>query len=96
MSKVIKDYIKSQKALKRYFDCQEDYLIKELTTHKWQIIPQEGIVFLQYWNDDNNKAKAVVVNKNEKPLIYATEEYTMVIAIDCIKIAFVFSNVNKI
>ena len=89
MSNIVKDYIKAQDSLKKYFGCQEDYLIKDLLDSNWQIRDYEGIFFSNYWNEYKQVTKAVIVKRDNEPLIYKTADYTMVIAIDCVKIAFI-------
>ena len=39
---------------------------------------------------------AVIVKKNGIPMVYQKKEYTMVVAIDCVKIAFVFQNNQRV
>ena len=48
--------------------------------------------FLCYWTDEGKKIDAVVVKKSGTPMIYKTKDYTMVVAIDCVKIGFIFRN----
>ena len=55
---------------------------------------QRGLIFtfLCYWTDEGKKIDAVVVKKSGTPMIYKTKDYTMVVAIDCVKIGFIFRN----
>lgn len=52
----------------------------------------EDFTFLCYWTDEGKKIDAVVVKKSGTPMIYKTKDYTMVVAIDCVKIGFIFRN----
>ena len=45
---------------------------------------------------DPEKVDAVIVKKGGEPMIYKTKDYTMVVAIDCVKIGFVFRNGKKV
>lgn len=92
MSDLVDKYMGATQSLQKYFNCTNDYFIKPLPDFNWSIYGDEGIFFLTYWNKDNDKVNAVIVKKDNKPLIYKTEDYTMVVALDCIKIAFILKN----
>ena len=44
----------------------------------------------------NKRINAVIVKRNGVPMVYQKKEYTMVVAIDCVKIAFVFRNSRRV
>lgn len=95
MKNIIDNFIDAKKQLNEYFNCNEDFFIKPLTNNRWSIKNADGIFFLSYW--DNNKQKdCVLVKKNNKPMIFKTNEHTMVIGIECIKLAFILKNNNEI
>lgn len=90
----VNNFIAASKSVLNYFNCTNDYFIKPLENAEWSIYENDDYVLLTYW--ENNKRKdAVVPRKNGKPMIYISDKYTMVIAIDCIKIAFILTNDNK-
>jgi len=95
MSSVVEEYIEVKEDIKKYFGCPNDYFIKPLVNHDWSVYGDEGIFFLTYWDDDEKKTTAMVVKKDNKPLIYKAKDYTMVIALDCVKIAFILKNVRE-
>lgn len=90
----LKNYISSKKMLMKQFSCDDDFFIKPLENLKWAVKSEDDFSFLMYWTDDDKRHSAVIVKKNGSPMVYKTDMYTMVIAIDCIKTAFVFSNNN--
>ncbi|MDR2898762.1 MAG: hypothetical protein LBU94_00425 [Clostridiales bacterium] len=92
MSSPVNDYANSKKGLFKFFKCPDDYFVRCLENARWEITENEGIYFLSYSNNGTDKVTAVVIKKNDEPLTYTAQEYTMVIAIDCVKIAFIFSN----
>ena len=95
MSKQVLEFERVKKSLMKYFKCPDDYFVKILGDSEWSISENDGMYFLSYWEEDKRN-NAVIVKKNEEPLIYKTKAETMVIAIDCIKIAFVFKNHKKV
>ena len=90
----LKNYISSKKMLMEQFSCDDDFFIKPLENLKWAVKSEDDFSFLMYWTDDDKRHSAVIVKKNGSPMVYKTDMYTMVIAIDYIKTAFVFSNNN--
>ena len=94
MKKFIRDYINSKYAIMNKFGCNDDYPLKPLTGKKWAVNGDEGIFFLSIWDDDGEKLDYAVAKKNGEPLIYKNRDYSMIIAIDCVKIAFLFRNDN--
>ncbi len=90
----LKNYITSKKELMQHFQCNDDFFIKPLESLKWAVKEDEDFSFLIYWTNDNKRNTAVIVKKNGNSMIYKADTYTMVIAIDCVKTAFIFSNEN--
>lgn len=91
----IDNYINAQKELLEYFNCDEDFFVKYMSEYTWAVKNDEDFYFLYYWNKEGKRKDAVVVKKNGRPMIFKTEEHTMVIGIDCVKIGFIFDNENK-
>jgi len=96
MKAEIEQFINSKKTLMQMFKCRDDYFIKSLVDLEWALRTDEGVTFLTYWNDSNNKVNLVVTRKNGNPQIYKNGQYTLIIAIDCIKIAFLLENSKNI
>ncbi|MCL2565206.1 MAG: hypothetical protein FWE24_05270 [Defluviitaleaceae bacterium] len=96
MKSLISEFIDSKEKLLRSFGCDDDYHIESRLGLNWEIIEDDGVFFLSCWENIGNKTTSVIVKKNDEPLLYESADYTMVIAIDCIKIAFIFNNVLKV
>ena len=86
----ITNFINSQKDLMKYFGCDGDFYIRPLINNNWSIKNQDNFSILSYWESDNRKIDAVIVRKSGKPMIYKKSDFTMIIGIDCVKLAFVF------
>lgn len=88
----VMDFVQTRKRINDYFGCEGDFFVKPLLDLEWAVRGDEDFTFLCYWTEDGKKVEAVVVKKSGTPMIYKTKEYTMVVAIDCVKIGFIFRN----
>ena len=86
------EFEQSKKRVAAYFGCDGDFFFKPLLGLEWAVRQDEDFTFLSYWTEEGKKVDAVVVKKGGSPMIYKTKEYTMVVAIDCVKIGFIFCN----
>ena len=48
--------------------------------------------FLTYWKEGGKLNECVIVKKNNNPLIMRKEDYTMIVIIECVKVAVVLKN----
>lgn len=85
----------AQKTVLNTFQCEGDFFVKPLLDFEWMVREVEDFYFLTYWTAEDKKVEAVVVKKNSEPMVYQAETYTMVVAIDCVKIGFIFGNERK-
>lgn len=92
---LVLEFEESRKRVAKYFGCDEDFFLKPLLQLKWAIKNEEDFHFLSYWSENGKKTDAVIVRKNGIPMVYHVEDYTMVVAIDCVKIGFIFANEKK-
>ncbi|MFV0505066.1 MAG: hypothetical protein ACK5LT_14040 [Lachnospirales bacterium] len=92
--KLIDNFLQAKINLYDYFAMDYNYDIRINNNIKWKVEDSEGTSFLTYWIN-NEKFTNLIVKKDE-PLIVEKSQYTMVIAIDCVKIAYVFNNAYKI
>ncbi len=90
------DYEQSRKRVSDYFGCDGDFFLKPLLDLEWAVKNEEDFYFLSYWTKEGKKVDAVVVKKGGEPMIFRTKEYTMVVAIDCVKIGFIFRSGKNI
>ena len=91
----VEQYLTAGKNIMEYFNCNDEFFIKALLDFSWSVIDNKDFSLLSYW-DGKKKVDSVVVRKNGLPLIFETKEYTMVVAIDCVKIGFVLKNDNRV
>ena len=89
-------YEQSIERLVEYFGCDSDFFMKLLLHCEWTVKEDGDFYFLSYWTEEGKKTDAVVVKKAGEPLLYKGKEYTMVVAIDCVKIGFIFRNDKEI
>lgn len=92
----VQQFIQMQKEVLDFFQCQGEFFIKPLLNYYWTIHNTEDFYFLSYWMEKNKRITAVIVKRNSLPMIYKKKDYTMVVAIDCVKIAFVFRNNQRV
>ena len=95
MDNAVKNFSDANLKIKRYFKCKEDCFVKVMDDYNWSIKEGEGISFFMYWKDGQPLKECVISKKNDKPLIFKTNKYTMVIAIECVKVALVVKNENN-
>lgn len=92
----VRDYIDTNKRLAKYFGSQEDLFVKTMMDVEWAIRKQDEFYFLCYWDAEGKKTEAVMVKKDGEPLWYKKNADHMVVAIDCVKIGYVFSDAKFI
>ncbi len=95
MKKYVPDFIQAKRDLMQFFGCSEDYYIKTATTCNWYIRELEGTYFVGYGKEGEKMTEAVVVRRDGDPYIIEKGEYTMVVCIECVKIALILKNSNK-
>ena len=88
----VADFVQTRKRINDYVGCEGDFFIYPLLDFEWAVREDEDFTFLCYWTTEGKKIDAVVVKKSGTPMIYKTKDYTMVVAIDCVKIGFIFRN----
>lgn len=96
MKKFVPEFIKAKQELMKYFGCTEDYFIKPATNCTWHIKEIEGMYFINYYKDNENPNESVMVKKDGEPVVYKTDEYTMVVCVECVKIGLIFKNENEV
>ena len=88
----VMDFEQARKRINSYFGCDGDFFVKPLLDLEQAVREDEDFAFLSYWTNEGKKVDAVIVKKGGEPMIYKTKDYTMVVAIDCVKIGFIFRN----
>lgn len=92
----VMDLIDVTSGLIKDFGCENDFFLKPLIDLEWTIKSTEDFSILSYWDSNDKKIEAIIVRKNLEPLIFEYSGYTMVIAIDCVKIGFIFKSDKKL
>lgn len=92
MEKLLKRYVESQSKLLKSFDSDTDYFIKNVSDYNWRVKEIDGMFFLTYWKDGGKLNECVIVKKNNQPIIVRKSDYTMIVVIECIKIAVILKN----
>ena len=88
----VAEFEQARKRINSYFGCDGDFFVKPMPEYEWAVKEYEDFAFLSYWTDKGKKVDAVIVKKGGEPMIYKTKDYTMVVAIDCVRIGFIFRN----
>ena len=96
MPDILERYAGARKQLMDYFGCGGDYFLKIMAGSEWNASPDDALPMLRYREGKGGAVvSAVIVKKDGAPLIYPAKRLTMVIAIDCVKIGFIFNNGDK-
>ncbi len=90
----INEFIDAKERLLNFFGCSDNYFLKPLLKSRWTVVEENGYHFLNFV-ESNDSNSAIIVKREGTPLIYDMGEYTLIIAIDCVKIGFMFRNSNK-
>lgn len=93
---MVLELIHIQNKLVSKFNCEKDFFFKPLVDLEWTVRQDDDFYFLCYWSATGEKIEAVIVKKNGEAVIYKTNKYTMVVAIDCVRIGFIFHNEKMI
>ncbi len=96
MNKALYRYVDTKRKLLAYFNCEDEFHIHVNTGYNWRIMDLDGVYFLSYWRTGSKPVDAVIVKKNGEPMIFEKPDLTMVVAIDCIKIAFIMKNSDRV
>ncbi|NLP47222.1 MAG: hypothetical protein GX347_09310 [Epulopiscium sp.] len=98
MDNPVNQYLYAKEELFTYFGCEPDYSITDFRHMYWQIQHKEGfsVITFSETQDFSDSDDAIIVKKDNQPMIYKTKEYTLVIGIRCVKVGFVFKNANHI
>ena len=89
---VIDGYLTAKKNLLSHFNCRQDYPIKDATGYYWEITGDGEVSILSYHESPDKKYQAVIVRGESGPLVYVARDYTLAVAIDCVRTAFLLRN----
>lgn len=95
MLDLINNFTNIQTDIRGVFGCDNDFFINPMLDSDWIIQENDETFFLSFIDEKENAKTCVISRQNGVPLIFEREEVTMVVAIECVKIAFIFLNKNK-
>jgi hypothetical protein len=93
---IVTDFIQAKSNLLKLFNCDDSFYIKPEIDAKWHLRELDGTCFISYGKEAEKPTEAVVTRKNGEFYIIEKAEYTMVVCIECVKIALILKNSNKI
>lgn len=102
MKYILDKYTSIREEIFHLFDLKPTLILKDMSKYKWSLIDIEGedIKLLALWDEDeiefSLKNKFVVVKNKDRPIIRKKNGYTLIVCIDCIKIALILNDENKI
>lgn len=96
MQNVVNAYTRAYEDLLGKFNCPYPYFVKNMENRAWRVSGDDEMFFLSYEQEDGKPQTAVVVRQDGKPLVYRAGGYALVIAIDCVKIAFLLDEKREI
>jgi hypothetical protein len=96
MDNTVASFVQAKNDLLKLFNCDDNFYIKPEVDAKWSLRELEGTCFVSYGKDGTKPTDAVVTRKNGDFYIVEKAEYTMVVCIECVKIALILKNSNRI
>ncbi|MCL2873988.1 MAG: hypothetical protein FWE29_03555 [Defluviitaleaceae bacterium] len=93
--KSVENFVKAASSVKQYFDANIKYVLKPMLDVYWRTWSMDDVQFLTYWSDDVQKTDVLIVKEDSKQLMFEKEDYTMIVGIECIKVALIFKNSNR-
>lgn len=96
MKRVISNYINYRNAILRRFECDQNYYVKPIEEYNWKIKENQGIYFLNYWKGNGRVNQCVIVKKDNIPYVMKEKDYTMIVCIECVKVAIIALNEKEV
>lgn len=95
MKETIDLIVKNQNKLFEEFGVPNNYQLKIMKDAKFSVSVENEIHLVKY-DENSSTTTNLILTKKDEPLIFEKDGYTMIIAIDCVKVALVFSNDNRV
>ncbi len=93
---IVETYFNSKQKLMEYFEIDNDYYVYNAVNYKWNIRKNNEVSFLVLYKTNEMKEEYVVVKRNNLPHFQEKDEFSLYVAIDCIKVAFIVKNSNRL
>ena len=96
MGDCVDNFLAAADALAAAFECGTEFPFRVCAGEKWRLSEAGGSFFLGLESPEDGKTRAFAVAKaGGEPMLFEYSRYTMVVAIDCIKTAFILENKNN-
>ncbi len=92
MDDIVKKFKRSKSELFKNFNISNEYFVNVMNDYYWSVNQVEEMFFLKYWKKDSSINESIIVKNDGKPIISNNKNYTMIVGIDCVKVAFIFDN----
>jgi len=93
MRQELSTYINAKNKLLKLFGCEGDLPVRVLTDVTWRIAESDGMSFLHYRHEGSDEELvSVIINKDGEPWITMQEDTSLIVAIDCVRFAFILDN----
>lgn len=96
MDNLLSEFSVTKSRIFAAFGCPSEYFVKFVENAHWKINSDNSMTFLTYSEPNSRPANCVVITREGKPMIYTYQDYTMVIAIECVKTALIFKTSKKV
>lgn len=96
MKKTVSNYINSRNAILKSFQCEQDFYVKPIEGCKWAVRENDGAFFLNYWHDGKGVRECFIVKKDGLPYVIREKDYTMIVCIECVKVAIIAANSDEV
>ncbi len=91
MQKKIEQFCNLNKEIHEELNIGEHVYLSSKLNIEWKVLDLGDLKMIEF-GKNNIFEKCVIVNNEKEPLIIKKEKYTIIVAIDCVKIAFIFDN----
>jgi len=95
MRKAVHEYVTARRKMFQYFGCPDEYPVRPMMADKWAVSEDDGSYFLTVASGKERNQYFIVRQKTDEPLVFRKADCTMVIAIDCVKTAFILLNESE-
>lgn len=94
----INELLKVKKEAYEEIGIPYDLYFRDMLQYEWATFEKDGLYFFRYYLDKNTDkySEQVIVFNGSKPMIIEKDGFTIIVAIDCVKVAFILNSSKKI
>jgi len=93
---IVENYLESKNSLFSYFDCNEEYFVKPVLDYEWRIKEIDNMFILTYWKQGGKLNECIIAKKDNIPIIVRKSDYSLVVAIECVKVAIILKTEREV